>query len=116
MKDCLVSAPVLRYPDPRLPYILDTDVSAIEVGAVLFQILEGKELVIAYYSKTLPPPPLHSPEINYCVTRIELLAVVQAVKHFRSYLYNTKFKLPTITPSYHGSVDIINLLPRWPNG
>ena len=42
LKDDLVSAPVLRYPDPKLPYIVDTDVSAIEVGAVLSQIQEGK--------------------------------------------------------------------------
>ena len=64
--------------------------SAVGVGAVLSQIQEGKERVIAYYSKTLAPP-----ERNYCVTRRELLAVVKAVKHFRPYLYGTKFKLRT---------------------
>ena len=90
LKDGLVSAPVLGYPDPKLPYILDTDASAVGVGAVLSQIQEGKERVIAYYSKTLAPP-----ERNYCVTRRELLAVVKAVKHFRPYLYGTKFKLRT---------------------
>ena len=90
LKDDLVSAPVLGYPDPKLPYILDTDASAVGVGAVLSQIQEGKERVIAYYSKTLAPP-----ERNYCVTRRELLAVVKAMKHFRPYLYGTKFKLRT---------------------
>ena len=69
LKDGLVSAPVLGYPDPTLPYILDTDASAVGVGAVLSQVQEGKERVIAYYSKTLAPP-----ERNYCVTRRELLA------------------------------------------
>ena len=76
--------------DPKLPYILDTDASAVGVGAVLSQIQEGKERVIAYYSKTLAPP-----ERNYCVTRRELLAVVKAMKHFRPYLYGTKFTLRT---------------------
>ena len=38
LKDGLVSAPVLGYPDPKLPYILDTDASAVGVGAVLSQI------------------------------------------------------------------------------
>ena len=90
LKDDLVSAPVLGYPDPKLPYILDTDASAVGVGAVLSQVQEGKERVIAYYSKTLAPP-----ERNYCVTRRELLAVVKAMKHFRPYLYGTKFKLRT---------------------
>ena len=62
----------------------------MSVGAVLFQVQEGKERVIAYYSKTLAPP-----EWNYCVTRQELLAVVKAMKHFRPYLYVTQFKLRT---------------------
>ena len=54
---------MLRYPDPKLQYILDTDASAVGVGAVLSQIQEGEEKVIAYYSKTLAPP-----KQNYCVT------------------------------------------------
>ena len=90
LKRRLMEAPVLGYPDPALPYILDTDASAVGVGAVLSQIQEGKERVIGYYSKTLSPP-----ERNYCVTRRELLAVVKAVGHFRPYLYGRPFKLRT---------------------
>ena len=86
----LVSAPVLGYPDPTQTYILDTDASGFGVGAVLSQVQEGQERVIAYYSKTLAPP-----ERNYCVTRRELLATVKAIKHFRPYLYGRKFKLRT---------------------
>ena len=89
-------APVLGYPDPKLQYILDTDASAVEVGAVLTQVQDGEERVMAYYSKTLAPP-----ECNYCVTRRELLAVVKAVKHFRPYLYGNKFKLRTDHASLH---------------
>ena len=51
---------------------------------------EGKENVIAYYSKTLAPP-----ERNYCVARRELLAAVKAIKHFRPYLCGAQFKLCT---------------------
>ena len=81
---------MLGYPDPELPYILDTDASTVGVRAVLFQVQKGKERVIAYYSKTLAPP-----ECNNCVTLRELLAVVKAMEHFRSYLYGTKVKLRT---------------------
>ena len=42
----LVSAPVLGYPDPTQTYILDTDASGFEVGAVLSQEQEGRERVI----------------------------------------------------------------------
>ena len=90
LKQKLTEAPVLGYPDINLPYILDTDASAVGVGAVLSQIQQGKEKVIAYYSKTLSPQ-----ERNYCVTRRELLAVVKAVSHFKPYLYGRPFVLRT---------------------
>ena len=81
---------MLGYPDPKLPYVLDADVSNDGVGAVLSQVQDGEERVIGYYSKTLTPP-----EKNYCATRRELLAVVKEVKHFRPYLYRQKFTLRT---------------------
>ena len=90
LQRCLITAPVLGYPDPRLTYFLDTDASKDGVGAVLSQIQGGEERVIGYYSKTLTPP-----ERNYCVTRRELLAVVKGVKHFRPYLYGQQFNLRT---------------------
>ena len=54
---------------------------------MLSQEQEGVERAIAYYSKTLFPP-----EKNYCVTRRELLVTVKAIKHFRPYLYERKFR------------------------
>ena len=96
LKHSLVFAPVLGYPDPKLPYILDTGASAVGVGTVLSQIQEGEEQVIAYYSKTLAPL-----NWNYCVTHRELLAVVKAVKRCKPYLYGTKFELQTDHVSLH---------------
>ena len=46
LKDGLMSASVLGYPDPKLPYILDTDASAVSVEAVLSHVQEGKKRVI----------------------------------------------------------------------
>lgn len=77
-----------RNPDPRLPYILDTDASKDSIGAVLSQIQDKEERIIGYYSKTLTPP-----ERKYCVTRRELLAVFKEVKHFGPYLYGQDFNL-----------------------
>jgi len=82
--------PVLAYPDPALEYILNTDASDQNVGAVLSQVQEGREVVVAYYSKSLSPT-----ERNYCTTRKELLAVIKSVKHFRPYLYDRWFRLRT---------------------
>ncbi|KAK2899766.1 hypothetical protein Q8A73_012895 [Channa argus] len=72
LKVDLSEAPVLAYPDPQQPFIVDTDA------------------MVAYYSCSLSRP-----ERNYCVTRRELLAVVLAVRHFRPYLLGTRFTLRT---------------------
>ena len=72
-----MSGPVLGYPDPKLPYILDKDVSAVGIGADLCQAQERKERVITYCSTTMAPP--SSPECKYCVNRREWLAVVNAI-------------------------------------
>lgn len=90
LKECLTSTPVLGYPDMNLEFVLDTDASAFCIGGILSQIKDGKEQVIAYFSKSLSRP-----ERNYCVTRRELLAVVESVKHFHHYLYGRYFTIRT---------------------
>lgn len=90
LKQALVEAPVLPYPDPSLPYLLDTDASAEGVGAVLSQVKEGKEWVVAYFSTKFSKP-----EKNYCVTRKELAAVVKSLSHFHHYLYGARFTVRT---------------------
>jgi len=90
LKGCLLEAPILAYPDPTLEYILDIDTSGQNVGAVLSQVQEGREVVVAYHSKSLSPT-----EQNYCTTCKELLAVIKSVKHFTLYLYGRRFQLRT---------------------
>ena len=78
-----------------MEYILDTDASAEALGSVLSQVQDGHERVICYYSRTF-----NKPERNYCVTRKELLAIVDSVKHFHQYLYGSKCTVRTD----HGSL------------
>ena len=78
-----------------MEYILDTDASADALGSVLSQVQDGHERVICYYSRTF-----NKPERNYCVTRKELLAIVDSVKHFHQYLYGSKCTVRTD----HGSL------------
>ena len=82
LKIALTTAPILAYPKAEGQYTLDTDASDEAVGEVLSQEQDECERVVAYYSKALSKA-----ERVYCVTRKELLAVVQALKHFHPYIY-----------------------------
>lgn len=70
--------------------ILDTDACDTGVGAVLSQIQDGAERVLAYGSRKLSRA-----EQNYCTTRRELLAIVDFTAHFRQYLLGRRFKVRT---------------------
>lgn len=88
LKNYLITEPILQYPRFDEPFILTTDASLYAIGAVLSQGPIGKDLPIAYASRTLC-----SAETKYSVIERELLAIVWAVKHFRPYLYGRKFVL-----------------------
>lgn len=64
LKGRLISAPVLAYPDPAKPFILDTDASDVGIGAVLSQRRDGVDHVVAYASRALTKQ-----ERNYATTK-----------------------------------------------
>ena len=90
LKRAMTCSPILAYPSSKDQFILDTDASHFACGAVLSQIQDGEEKVIAYFSKALTKE-----QRRYCVTRKELLAIVLAVKHFHHYLYGREFLVRT---------------------
>ena len=90
LKHVLTHSPVLAYPNPGREFILDTDASSCGIGAVLSQNTDGVEHVVAYYSRTMS-----TSERNYCTTRRELLAVVEAIRHFHHFLYGAAFCIRT---------------------
>ena len=90
LKEAITEAPLLVYPREGGGFVLDTDASDKAIGAVLSQVQDGKERVVAYGSFVLS-----TAQRNYCVTRRELLAIVVFTKHFRHYLLGNKFKVRT---------------------
>ena len=111
LKNRLSSAPILSFPDFSKPFLLDTDASQEGIGAVLSQISDGNEQVIAYASRTLSKA-----ERKYSVTRKELLAVVTFTNHFRPYLLGRNFALRTDHSSLtwlHNFKEPEGQLARW---
>lgn len=90
LKGKLIQLPILQYPDFTKEFLLTTDASKYALGACLSQGPIGKDLPIAYISRTL-----NKAELNYSTIERELLAIVWAVKYFRPYLFGKKFKILT---------------------
>ena len=111
LKNALTSAPILGFPREDGLCYLDTDASDVGTGAVLSQVQDEEERVIAYVSKSL-----EGSEQRYCMARKELLAVVRALKHFKCYLYGQKITVRTDNSAVswlHRSKDPVGQPARW---
>lgn len=107
----LTTAPTLTRPDFSLPFVLQTDASAVGLGAVLTQSHEDGEHVIAYASKTLS-----SAERKYSVTERECLAVIWAIRKYRPYIEGYHFTVVTDHSSLqwlHNLKNPTGRLARW---
>ena len=90
LKEALTTSPILAMPSDEGRYILDTDASDTSIGAVLSQVQNGEERVIACASRTY-----NKSERNYCTTKKELLAVVYFIRQFKQYLLGSRFLIRT---------------------
>jgi hypothetical protein len=88
LKQKLTSEPVLQYPDFTKEFLLTTDASNEGAGAILSQGPIGKDLPIAYASRSFCKA-----EKNYSTVEKELAAIVWGIRYFRPYLYGTRFKI-----------------------
>ncbi len=90
LKSKLISPDIMAYPRPDSMFILDTDACDEGIGAVLSQVQDGHEKVIAYASRLL-----NKAKRNYCVTDKELLALKYFTEYFRQYLLGREFLIRT---------------------
>ena len=90
LKTLLISAPILTTFDPNLTTSVHTDSSIKGLGAVLYQGDKPDKRVLAYASRTL----LQN-EKNYGTPELEMLAIIWAVKKFRSYFFGRPFNIVT---------------------
>lgn len=86
LKEKLISAPILVYPDFSVPFEVTSDASNVAIGGVLSQ----NDKPIAYVSRTL-----NEHELNYSTIEKECLGMVWCLKQFRPYIYGRKIRLFT---------------------
>src|SRR5213079_2217573 len=89
LKALFTSAPLLKHFDPELPITLHTDASGAAISGILSQIHPNGDLhPVAYWSRKCVPA-----ECNYDVHDREMLAIVQAMRHWRHYLEGAKYPI-----------------------
>ena len=77
---------MLAYPDFNKPFVIHTDASHYQLGAVISQ--EGKP--IAFYSRKLNPA-----QTRYTTTERELLSIVETLKEYRNILLGQQIEVFT---------------------
>ena len=92
LKEKILSAPVLVFPDFNKPFLLETDASKEGLGVVLSQKQDdGFYHPVAFGSRTLTPS-----EQNYHSSKLEFLALKWSVtEHFKEYLAYAPFMVHT---------------------
>jgi hypothetical protein len=86
----LVKPPILSLPRNHGLFRLYVDTSRVGTGASLWQIQDGQERLLAYFSKALPKAAIH-----YGISELELTGITIAVSAFRHLLKNTVFEVYT---------------------
>ncbi|KAK3566144.1 hypothetical protein QTP86_028465, partial [Hemibagrus guttatus] len=83
LKNCFTTAPILRHPDPDLPFVVEVDASSSGLGAVLSQHhgKPGKLHPCAFYSRKLT-----AAEANYDLGNRELLSIKAMLEEWHHWL------------------------------
>ena len=91
LRNALLSPPTLALPRGDRQFVVDTDASKEQFGAVLQQKGDdGRMHPVGYWSRVLT-----SAERNYSATELEAAAIVWAVSTLRHYLEGTRFQVRT---------------------
>src|SRR3954447_2538883 len=97
----MLEAPILRYYDPELPTMLETDASNGVTAGVLLQKNPETGLwhPIAFFSKTMQPA-----ELNYDIYDKEMLAIILSLGEWRAELKGLQ-EMPFLIYSDHRALE-----------
>ena len=88
LKQSLISAPILVYPNFEKTFKLTVDSSAYAIGAILSQEYDSFDHPVVYLSRTL-----NKMEQNYSCRERECSACLYSMKAFKHYLLGRRFQL-----------------------
>ena len=110
LKQRFTTASILAHFDIQQPVIIETDASDFAIGAVLLQRGdEGRLHPVAFHSRKFQPV-----EINYEIHDQELLAIVNAFKHWRRYCKGAAHQVQVFSDHQNKEyITTTKVLNRW---
>ena len=87
LKQLMIEAPVLAFPDMSKPFLLQSDASKVGAGAVLYQIGADEMRCVVSYASWL----FSDTQRRYNTTEREMLGLILAVRKWKPFFYHTKF-------------------------
>jgi transposase InsO family protein len=90
IKDLISKSPLLYFMSDTAPIVLMTDASDYGVGGYLYQLVDGKEQLIALVSKSLTPT-----QLKWSVIQKEAYAIAFCCKSLEALLRDRKFTILT---------------------
>jgi hypothetical protein len=95
IRNLIAQAPALSFPNFKEPFFVATDASNVGIGAVLYQLPNGKDDESKVHYISFQARALHKHEKNYPAYKKELLAIIFALMKFHQYLWGRRFTLYT---------------------
>ena len=92
LKRHFTSAPVLRHFDPDLPIRLHTDASGFAISGIISQLHDSQWHPVAFFSRKCIPA-----ECNYGTPDLEMLAIVESMRHWRHYLEGSRHSIQVLS-------------------
>jgi hypothetical protein len=111
LKQEMLNAPILAYPDFTKEFSIQTDASKYGAGAVLYQYDNDKRVVVSYGSWLFDKT-----QRNYNTTERELLALVLATRKWKPYLRGAHFLAETDHQPLEGYMNLSDpygKIARW---
>lgn len=107
LKSSFTTAPILKHPDPDLPFIVEVDASDCGIGAVLSQChgSPAKLYPCAFFSRKLTPA-----ESNYDLGNKRLLSLKAALEEWRHRLEGSRHPFQVVTD--HKNLEFIKSAKR----
>ena len=86
IKAMIAQEVLLTYPDPNLPFYIETDASDLQLGAVVYQ--NNKPIV--FFSRKLTPA-----QTRYPASDKEALCIQEVLQEYRGILYGSEIHIRT---------------------